>query len=304
MSVYGGRIARDSTGIFSTSRPAAEPQDAEASLRAELSAKIANAQSDLENQLAALRNAASMAAGGDALAQALAQLHGLSRLQQRIIHADASALIAIRGEVAASVAATQALVQQAGPASTALQSAQAALYEASATADRTVRDFNRDFYERRIFDPYLRFTSTEDEEEYRRHEQERQRAIEKALAENTPEGNLRANQLAIEQLKDAGAHGADRSPDFKPTMDRLQKSSDALTKAIEHQRQPTRTEQATATQTPDYTDPLQSVGAKAPEAKGVAAVLLAAGISKPQTDNMGHGVNDRSGQITSPVRGG
>lgn len=209
----------------------------------------------------------------------------------------------MRGEVAASVAASQTIVQQAQQGTGASASAQAVLQQASANSYQAVSDFERDYYGRRIFDRYLSFKSPEDEEAYRRREAERQEAIDRARAEGTPEGNLRANELAIAQLQDAGAHGADRSPDFRPTMDRLQRSHTALKQAIEHKTPQTPAQQASAPMT-ENSDPLQSVGAKAPTAKGAAAVLLAAGISQPQADNVGHGVNDRTGQPNSLVRGG
>ena len=141
-------------------------------------------------------------------------------------------LSAIRAEVAASVAATQALVQQTQSGSSLVLSAQAALVAASEAARRTTTDFMHDYYDRHLFDRYLKFASTEDEEEYRRREQERKAAIEKAQAEHTPQGDLRANKLAIEQLKDAGAHGADQSPDYKPELDRLKGSQTSLERAI------------------------------------------------------------------------
>jgi hypothetical protein len=230
-------------------------------------------------------------------------LQGLSQLQQRIANAGPGDLISIRAEVAASVAATQALAQQTQPGTTAFQSAQLALYEASAAADRSVRDFTRDFYERRIFDPYLKFASAADEEAYRQREAERQREIEKARAEHTPEGELRAVNLSIDQLDDAGAHGADRSPEFKPHKDALLKSRDALTRAIGACQ--TAAGQQAEQNTPPAkasVDPLASVGAKSPDAKGAVAVLIAAGLSAPQSDNLGHGVTNQAGPATPPTR--
>jgi len=107
-----------------------------------------------------------------------------------------------------------------------------ALEQASQASRATTAAFMHDYYERKMFEPYLRFASLNDEEEYRRREDERRRAIEKALAEHTPEGNLRANQLAIEQLKDAGAHGADKSPQYQPTLKSLTGAGNALASQI------------------------------------------------------------------------
>jgi hypothetical protein len=200
--------------------------DPEASLRAELSAKIAGAQSDIESKLTELRNALASAQGGLAVTQAESQLRGLSTLQQRISVATASGLSAIRGEVTATVAATQVLVQQA-QAGAASQSAQVALTQANEAARSSVKDFMHDYYDQKKFDRYLQFASTEDEQEYRKRETERRREIEKAQAEHTPEGTLRANQLSIDQLKAAGAHGANRSPEYQPMLDGLEKTRDA-----------------------------------------------------------------------------
>jgi hypothetical protein len=280
------------------------PQDTEASLRAQLAAQVANAQSDIESHLAALRDAVARGGNGAVLSQATDQLTSLSRLQKRIGGCDIASLTAIRSEVAASVAATQALVQTAAAQGSSPQSAQAELYAASANAERSVRDFEKDFYERRIFDPYLKFASKEDEEAYRQREAERQQAIEKAREEHTPQGELRAVNLSIDQLNDAGAHGADRSPDYQRERDRLTKVHDQLSHAISSNDQ---SKPQTASNAPASAsvDPLQDVGAKAPDAKGIAAKLLAAGISPPQSDNVGNGVSSYALQNSSNlVRGG
>lgn len=160
-------------------------------------------------------------------AQALAQLSGLAGLERQIARAGAKDLASIRNEVTAYVAATQAFLQQAPQAVTKEPGAQA-LYAASAAAREAVADFSKAYYEQRIFDPYLKFASAEEEEAYQRREIERQRAIEKAQAEGTPEGDLRATQLALEQIKDAGAHGADRSPDYQHNLDKLQSATQNL----------------------------------------------------------------------------
>lgn len=210
----------------SSQRPQAA--DSEASLRAELAERISGAQAEIEHHLTELRRAAS--AGGDAtpLLQADAQREGLGRLLHRIAQAHGAGLVSIRAEVSAFVAAAQAVAQQARTVAATAQAAEVALHAASAAARQEITSFVHDFYEKKIFDPYLRFASVEDEEAYRKREAERREAIDKALAEGTPEGNLRANQLAIDQLKDAGAHGADQSPDYQPSIDRLEASGGVL----------------------------------------------------------------------------
>jgi hypothetical protein len=240
-------------------------------------------------------------ASGAAIDQAQNQLRSLARLQQRVTRADIGGLVAMTNEVAASVAATQAVVQQAQEGAGAAQSAEAALVTASANSRRAVSDFERDYYERHVFDRYLRFGSLEDEEAYRRREEERRQAIERAKAEGTPEGNLKANELAIDQLKDAGAHGADRCPEYKRDLDGLTKAHGELQRAMAAKPSVGTPSQEAAAGT--SVDPLQSVAAKAPHAKNLAATLLAAGITPPASDNVGHGMNDRTAQPNSPVRG-
>jgi hypothetical protein len=172
------------------------------------------------------------ASSGLAVTQAEAQLRGLALLQRRVDGAGPASLAAIRAEVAASIAATQSFVQQMQGAGSAVTAEKAALQQASEAARGSVTDFMHSYYDEHKFDRYLQFASTEDQEEYRRREAERKQAMDKALAEHTPEGNLRANQLAIDQLKDAGAHGADKSPDYKPTLDRLNQANHELSTAI------------------------------------------------------------------------
>jgi hypothetical protein len=201
--------------------------------------------------LSDLRNALGGAASGNAITQAEAQLRGLALLQKRVDHASPASLAAIRAEVAASVAATQSFVQQMQGTGSAVTAEKAALQQASNAARGSVTDFIHDYYDQKKFDRYLQFASVEDEQEFRRREEERKRAIDKALAEHTPEGNLQANKLAIDQLKDAGAHGADRSPDYQPTLDRLGHANHDLSKAINGAQNQTVVKSAAASLDPD-----------------------------------------------------
>jgi hypothetical protein len=163
-----------------------------------------------------------------------AKLLQLSRLRDQLVSGANGG--AIRAAASSAIADLRAYTTQVSATVTAIQSGsestKQALGQASDAAHRIVTDFVRDFYDRREFDAYLRFASTEDEDAYRRREAERRAVIEKALAENTPEANLRANKLAIEQMNDASAHGADRSPDFKPKLDGLYSTQDALAGSI------------------------------------------------------------------------
>ena len=130
------------------------------------------------------------------------------------------------------MAATQLSASQspAGP-----QAAAEALQAASDAARRQVAQFEQDFYEKKIFDPYLRFASPDDEEAYRKREAERHAEIKAANDKGTPQGSLEASRLALDQLNDAGAHGADRSPDYQPKLDAMRSARAQLAAATEKQ---------------------------------------------------------------------
>lgn len=138
--------------------------------------------------------------------------------------------------VAASVAdvTTQALsmAERSAVAAHASVHVTRAVAEASAHARETVQNFIHDFYEAKKFDPYLRFSSLEDEQAYREREAANLRAIQEAQSQKTPEGDLEAAALARRQLADAGDHGADKSPDFTKTMDGLNTGYDRLHAAV------------------------------------------------------------------------
>ncbi len=286
-------IAFEPTDRSINARPATTPQDAEASLRGQLSAQIANAQSDIENQLAALREASNRSGDNSHLTQAQSQLLNLAQLQQRVGIADIVTLAGLRAEVNASVAAAQSVVQQAQAAGGASQIAQAALYEASEKAHRTATDFVRDFYDRHIFDKYLEFADAKDEEDYRKREAERQAAIEKALAEHTPEGNLKAVQLERDQLKDAGAHGADRSPDYQRWNDRLAAANNDLGTALANAPGKSNTVKSTTN------DPLDAIKSASPAPPEVLANFRAAGVTLADQTGEGHGVVSGDRKATS-----
>jgi hypothetical protein len=73
----------------------------------------------------------------------------------------------------------------------------------------------RDLFERRIFEPYLRFSSEADRIAFRQREREHKRYIDAQLAKNTPEGNYNASTGIVAYVLDAKDHGADRSPDWR-----------------------------------------------------------------------------------------
>ena len=232
-------------------------------------------------------------AGGDAaaLGQAEGLLQNLNGLQRRLEHAGPGALAAIRAEVTAAVTSSQASAQLARTSAAMAQAAEVALHAASAAAHQRVEDFTRDFYEHKIFDPYLRFDSGKDEAEYRHREAERLRQIEAAKAENTPDGNLRALRLAKEQLLDAGAHGADKSADYRPLLDGLNADADRLAATMRVARGPATNEVDAAladapAPTRRDTDPLAA-----------ASRLLASGVVVADA-GAGHGVADRTAPQT------
>lgn len=188
----------------------------------------------MEVELAHARGAGDAGATG----QISAQQQVLSGLLQRLHQASGAALTGLRAEAGAMVAATQAIAQQTRQSGQSAHAADMQLHKAEAHARQVTEEAARDLFERRIFDPYLRFGSAEEEAAYRKREAEREAAITKALDEGTPEGTLRANRLAIDQMKDAGAHGAAQSPEYAPMLDKLKRSGAGLEQALERAPQP------------------------------------------------------------------
>lgn len=160
------------------------------------------------------------------------------------------------------------------------------LATASQAARAAVTSFEDDYYKKRKFDAYLHFSSPEDEEEFRRREAERKAEIDKAHALHTPEGDLRAAHLAVDQMRDAGAHGADASPDYRPGLDKIMgavsdlKSSMAAKPKVEAKK----SESLAATD-----DPLDAIAPIAPIPIGDIAKLRAAGVTLAEQGE-GHGV--------------
>lgn len=170
------------------------PADPMASHRAELLGRLAGAQFQLEALIAQLRHGGS----GTALAAGEDGLLDLAALQRRVATADPTSLVTLRAEVAGTIGSVTAKAEQArAAASASAAGAEIArtLAEASAAARASVQEYMRDIYGRKIFDPYLRFASAEDETAYRNREQQTRRAIEAALAKHTPEGDLCAARL-------------------------------------------------------------------------------------------------------------
>lgn len=251
--------------------------------------QIAGAQAALEADIELLRHAAAMSGDGAALTVAQNQMSRLSGLQHRVEHASGGNLVAIRAEVMASVVASQTLAQQARSTVAGAHAAETALHAASKAAHREVQSFVHDFYERKIFDPYLHFTSPEEEAAYRQREKEHQRAIKDAVAEGTPEGTLRATGLARAQLLDAGAHGADRSPDYQRALDALDAVEHPLERALGRSSEQARTD----------ADLTLSPSEKALVSSDILNALRATGAGLADERRIGHGVNVAMGPETN-----
>jgi len=273
-AAIGGNAHSDNVAPLS-----ATPQD--------LLRQLDGARQALETQLAGLRAADTAHLHTDMASNASANLQRLNMLSLQLA-GGAKDVTALRADIASALADIRAYTSDIRNAvstaqnGTASQVAQAALYEANASAQRTVSDFTRDYYEKHVFDRYLKFTSAEDEEAYRHREEERRQAIDRANAEGTPEGNLKANQLALAQLEDAGAHGADRSPDYNKWHNALRTSCSNLSSAIEATRP-----HAEAAFRSEQRDSVKPDAKVSPE---LLAALRDAGVTVPDQNGTGHGV--------------
>ena len=136
-----------------------------------------------------------------------------------------------------------------------------------------------------MLDPYLQFASAEEEEAYRKREQERKDAYDRELAKQTLDGNSKAAKIAQEQLRDAGAHGADRSRDFAGMV---QRADSAVADLQSARQQP---ETASERQTVDANKSAQPAPAS-DDLGDIFATLKAAGVTTPaiQAREAGHGV--------------
>jgi hypothetical protein len=266
-----------------TDQPAT-PVDPQASLRAELLGQIVAAQFDLEAVVAELSRT-----GGNS-GDAQNQLQFLSSLQRTVGAANPVALAQMRGEIAATVSAAQAVAAQGRSAASSDDKA-VELAETTANTRRTIGDVSEKLFERRVLDPYLNFASPEDEAEYRRREAERQEYVRRELAKGTPQGALNASNATIAQLEDARDHGGDRSPDFDTLLSRATVARDQQRAAITNAGASTPTNNQEARNTPQPTPPASSPS----ELDDVAATLLAAGVSLPTTNIAplnAHGLSD------------
>lgn len=262
-----------------------------------MSAELAAAQGGLSSSLIELRSAGN--ADSSLIGQAEQQLALLLSLRSQLATASGKQLPAIGAEIAAVVTAATSTARAAQHAAAA-GSNQMSVGQASQVARAAVADFEDDYFKKRKFDPYLQFKSEEEERAFREREAKRQAEIQKALALHTPEGDLRAAQLSEAQLRDAGAHGADRSPDYAPTLEKLSAATDTLQAAIDAERVNTKAEERLEA---------ASASVAAEDAPEIPASVLAAlrKVRTPPQDSAGHGLGDHGASDTperaSPSRG-
>lgn len=256
------------------------PDDRLASQRAELIGPLVAAQFDLERAIGELARSGA----GTGIAQS--QLLKIGQLLRAIGGADAPTLAAMQASVTGLIAETQSIAQQGRDATGQGEIGEAQFAAVNARTRDTVQRISDELFERKIFDPYLRFANAEEEAEYRKREAEREAYIKRELAKGTPEGNLNASTAVVDQIKDAGRHGADQSPDYQRLLD----------EAIR-----TQNEQATAIDQ-NATRPTEAAKPSPRETEGsdfdqIAAAFKASGVVLPDTDiadAKGHGLADAS----------
>ena len=217
-----------------------------------------------------------------AQAQGQAQLQALGQLQRQIGSMSLAGLAAMRGEIAGAINQALSIADQGRSASKA-EDIDATLAAVSKQTRDTIAALSTDLFERRVFDPYLRFTSTDEESEYRRREEERQAYIRVELAKGTPEGTLNAANATVDQIKDAGAHGADRSPEYQRIFNEAIRAQNEQTAAIE---------QASTTPALDKAKELERE-TETNEFDEIAAAFKASGVTLPDTElggSKGHGL--------------
>ncbi len=269
--------------------------DPEASLRAELTSAIAAAQIDIANAIAELARS-----GADASALTN-QSFALQQLQSKVGSANLGSLLALRSDVTIAATNATALANQAVSTATNAAAANANLSPAQ-RARANIEALGRDLFEKRVLDPYLQFASAEDEEAYRKRERERDEARMRALELRTPEGDRRANELIQDQLRDAGAHGADRSRDY---ADMVQQA-----KFVTADLQTTQQPQKNVTARPSVDVIKGEQPTISDDGLGdILASLKAAGVTTPaiQAREAGHGVAMAAAHprdVSATVRGG
>jgi hypothetical protein len=151
------------------------------------------------------------------------QLGRIATLMQSVGTASNAQLAAMSGTVAAAIGQSEAIAADARAQSAQAESAASSqrLSDARREAQQTIAALDDDLYKRKIFDRYLEFKSDEDKRAYREREEENRRALAAARAKGTAEGDLEALAIERRQMLDAGAHGADRSPEWQKRMEQM-----------------------------------------------------------------------------------
>ena len=160
------------------------------------------------------------------LAAAAAQMAGVAETLSHALGASSFALhavdlAALEGAVQSGETGTLVTEATASQAAAAAATLKAQVMAASAGTRQEVQTLSHDLFERRVFDPYLHFSSSEDEAGFRQREADARSYIHDQLALGTPEGNLNAAGGAQGYLLDAHVHGAGDSPDFLPKWNAL-----------------------------------------------------------------------------------
>lgn len=241
--------------------------------RAELVSQLAAAQSALENAIAEIARNGS---AGTNLGPAQLQLSALVSLRQHVGFASGAALAALRMEVVAAASSATAVAQQAASEISAVPGDPLTRAEA---ARRTIETVGREIFDERVLDPYLKFTSKEDEDAFRKRERERKEAFDRAMASGTPEGYCLAQQIQQGQLDDAAAHGAGDNPVFAKLKEQTKQAREDLASSAGVDRQ--------------HLGTVDTTGKKQENLDDVMASLRAAGVVNPTgstAPTTGHGL--------------
>ena len=155
----------------------------------------------------------------------------------------------------------------------------------------SVAAMHHDLFEKKIFDPYLRFDSASEEEEYRKRERERKEEIERLQKTGTPDALQKVAELHKEQIQDAGRHGASASPDFARIEGLAQQNLAEATALLDHSANEARSsDKGEDGQLAAIRDALASAGVAAPlevadSAKPVPVSMAA--VSNPRDRTLG-----------------
>jgi hypothetical protein len=210
----------------------------------------------------------------------------LLSLRRQVATAGPAQLAAVSSAVQTALSQAAATARQAQQASADGGGNNTSLASAQRAAREAVNEFEDAYFKQRKFEPYLQFKSEEDERAYREREAQRQTAIESAKAQGTPEGDKRALDLSIDQLRDAGTHGADRSPEYAPLYEKVADAKTTLDAQIDAAKSKPVTG---AVAKPDPLDVPDAPAASVPP--DLLAKFKSAGVVVADQSGTGHGVN-------------